>query len=461
MHVYLGIAPGVGKTTAMLHEARRQAAAGRDVVVGLVDTHGRSATDALLGDLEVVPPRVVRYRDTNFEELDVDAVAALEPDTVVVDELPHTCVPGSRHTKRWEDVVELLGAGIDVITALNVQHLDSLQAEVESLTGTVQRESVPDAVVASADRVDLVDASPDELRARILGARVLDADAAGTALERFFRADRLAGLRRLAIAWFFDHRLPDEGPLVPEPPQREARAAVVVALDGAPGSHDVLRRASELAVVAGADLLGVHVREPGDPSRPDPPRLAAERRVLAELGGHYHELAGMDVARTVLEFVAAESASHLVLGAPRRSAVQELLHGSVVRRAVRAAGPVEVVVVPPRGRRVRWEPVRRARYLRAPLPLARRVAAWTAAVGAPAAIVLSLVPLRSSLGLPGALLSSLVGVVGVALLGGVLPALLATAVAVGLSDFYFAPPIHSFRVARLVDVIALVVFALV
>jgi two-component system sensor histidine kinase KdpD len=462
----LGIAPGAGKTYTMLAEGNRLADTGADVVVGAIETHGRADTDAMLQELELIPLRQVSYRGTAFGELDVDALLARRPSVALVDELAHTCVPGDRHEKRWEDVAELLDAGIDVITSLNVQHLDSLEDAVETLTGVAQRETVPDAVVASADRVEFVDISPERLRARIGSAKVVAPDTADVALGGFFSEDRLARMRELAVNWLKEHDL-----LEAESPATLSSTAVsqaipervVVAMTGAPEGEHVLRRASQIATSVHAELIGVHVHEPGDPVKPEPAWLAGQRRSLGELGGRYVELAGIDVASTVLDFARAEDARQLVLGATRRSRAQELLHGSVINKAIRTAGPIEVHVIPARRPARQLEPMKRATRpsRRVALPAQRRLAAWMLALVAPVTIALGLIPLRSSLGLAGALLSSLVGVVGVALLGGISPALLATAVAFVLSDFYYTPPFHSLRVAHLVDLVGLITFAVV
>src|SRR5271167_811667 len=201
LRVYLGVAPGAGKTYAMMAEAKRLAERGVDVVVGMVETHERTDTEAMLASLEQIPLAHISHRGSIFDELDVDMVLARRPAVVLVDELAHTCVPGSRHEKRWEDVQELLTAGIDVITALNVQHVDSLNDAVEAVTGIAQHETVPDAVVAAADEIEFLDITPQQLRARIADTDVLRPGAAPRALTGFYTAERLAALRELATGW--------------------------------------------------------------------------------------------------------------------------------------------------------------------------------------------------------------------------------------------------------------------
>jgi two-component system, OmpR family, sensor histidine kinase KdpD len=467
LRVYLGVAPGAGKTYAMLAEGRRLADAGTDVVAGLAVTHGRGDTEAMLRALDRVPPREVSHRGATFSELDVDALLARRPAVVLVDELAHTCVPGSRHDKRWEDVEELLDAGIDVITSLNVQHLDSLNDAAEAVTGVGQRETVPDAVVASADRVEFVDISPERLRSRIARTDVLAPGAAEAALGGFFSADRLAALRQLALGWLDGRDLLEAASraalgqvVVPSAPAER----VVVALTGAPEGEHVLRRASQIAASVRAELIGVHVREPSGLVEAEPAWLASQRRLLNELGGRYIELGGIDVAAAVVDFAHAEGAHQLVLGATRRSHAEEILHGSVINKAIRGAGPVEVHVIPARRPPRHVEPAKLGGPpppRRVTLPGPRRAAAWVSAVVAPALITVGLVPLRSPLGLAGALLCTLVAVVGVALLGGIRPALLATGVGFLAADFLYTQPLYSFRVARLVDVAGLIAFVVV
>src|SRR3989440_4102808 len=235
LRVYLGAAPGVGKTFAMLNEGRRRHDRGTDVVVGFVETHGRARTIEQIGDLEIVPRKSIAYRGSEFEEMDVDAVLSRRPHVALVDELAHTNVPGSRNEKRWRDVEELLEAGIDVISTVNIQHLESLNDVVEKITGVPQRETVPDAVVRAADQVELVDMTPEALRRRMAHGNIYPPEKIDAALTNYFRSGNLAALRELALLWLADK--------VDEGLQRyradhhitgtwEARERVVVALTG-------------------------------------------------------------------------------------------------------------------------------------------------------------------------------------------------------------------------------------
>jgi len=458
LEIFLGVAPGAGKTYAMLEEGSRLAATGLTVVVGLVETHGRHDIDALRHGLPEISLRPVGYRDTVFEELDVDAIIDQHPDVALVDELAHRCVPGSRHEKRWEDVEELLDAGIDVVTSLNVQHLDSLSERVETITGVPQSETVPDAVVA-AGTVRFVDVTPDRLRTRLAGA-------SGTqALGSFFNPEHLVVLRRIGLRWMQDHGFPiDAAWPSPDDTSMGDKERVVVALTGGPESEHVLRRASQIALASGGALIGVYVRVPSDTVSAEPSWLSGQRRLLSELGGRYAETAGIDVATVVLELARSEHARHLVMGATRRTRWEEILHGSVINKAIRSAGQLEVHVIPPLEpptrdqQRYRWARDRGPTVL---LPGPRRATAWSLAAALPVLVTVALIPARSSLELAGVLLCNLLAVVTVALLGGFRPALLATVLAFAACDFFYAPPFYSLRVGRLVDLIALVTFLVV
>lgn len=454
--VFLGAAPGVGKTTAMLEEAATLADAGTDVVVAMVETHGRPGTEERLAGLERVPARHVAHRGTSFDELDVDAVLRRHPQAALVDELAHTNFPGSRHEKRWQDVEELLTAGIDVITNLNVSHLDSLNDTVETVTGIAHHETVPDRVVAAAERIDLVDASPEALRARLVEGEVLAAGDTTAALGGYFQAEQLSALRALAVGWLADH---GSGPAADRP--REGRQ-VVAALTGAPEGRHVVRRSAQLAAITGGQLIGVHVRQPSGLVESHPAWLEEQRRLLAELGGRYCEVAGVDVARAVLDVCHAEGAGHVVLAASRRTHRDELLHGSVTDRVLRSAGPVEVTVIsahhPPTGLA---RPARRGSTIRSrvPLPRRRRQVAWVLSVVAPLVLTAALLPVRSSVGVAGALFAALIAVVGVAAIGGIGPAAVAIVTGFLTADFFFTTPYYSLHVDELIDLVALVAFA--
>src|SRR5665213_1006413 len=283
LRIYLGPAPGVGKTYAMLDEGWRRRARGADVVVGLVVTHDRPNTIAQIRDLEIVPPQRIEYRGAVWEEIDVDAIIARRPQTVLVDELAHSNVPGSRNEKRWQDIEQLLAAGIEVISTVNVQHLESVNDVVNRITGVIQRETVPDAVVRRADQIELVDMSPEALQRRMAHGNIYAPEKVDAALGNYFRVGNLGALRELALLWVAD-RVEDSlqaymgqhgiaGPW-------ETRERVMVALTGAPGNDQVIRRAARMARRTQGDLLGVHVVSDDGLKREMSDLLARHRALL-------------------------------------------------------------------------------------------------------------------------------------------------------------------------------------
>src|SRR6266849_6104393 len=350
LRIYLGSAAGVGKTYAMLCEGHRRAERGTDVVIAYVEPHGRPHTAELVEGLEVVPRARLPYRDTTFEEMDLDAVLARKPQVALVDELAHTNVPGSRHAKRWEDVEELLRAGIDVISNVNIQHLESLNDVVQKITGVPQRETVPDAMVRAADQVELVDITPEALRRRMAHGNIYPPEKIDAALTNYFRGGNLAALRELALLWLADK--------VDEGLQRyrtehhiqgawEARERVVVALTGGPEGRALIRRAARIAARStGGDLLAVHVTKSDGLTGADPAALASQRRLVESVGGTYHQVVGDDISEALLTFARAENATQLVLGASRRSWLAAMLTGpGIGSRTIRGSGDIDVHIV--------------------------------------------------------------------------------------------------------------------
>jgi two-component system, OmpR family, sensor histidine kinase KdpD len=462
MRVYLGAAPGVGKTYAMLNEGWRGMHRGKDVVVGFVETHGRGNTAAQIRDLEVVPRKKISYRGREFEEMDVDAILARKPQLALVDEIAHTNVPGSRNEKRWQDVDELLDAGIDVVTTLNMQHLESVNDVVERITGIKQHETIPDAVVRAAEQVELVDMTPEAIRRRMAHGNIYPPERIDASLANYFRPGNLAALRELALLWVVDKvddSLQDymeahgiQGPW-------ETRERVVVALTGAPGGDALIRRAARMAMRAHAELFGVHVRSTDGLAGPPKQLLDEHRALLAELGGMYHEIVGDDIGKALIEFARAENATQIVLGASRRSRWVELTRGSVINRVIRASGPIDVHVISSEEPETE-APLTRPRGRRT-LLVRRQIAG--AIVGALLLPVLTVVmaSMRDDLDLPATLLLYLLAVVTIAAIGGVWPALGASVAAFLLANFYFIAPIHEFAIHEGKDLIALIVFLLV
>jgi two-component system sensor histidine kinase KdpD len=468
LRIYLGAAPGVGKTYAMLNEGRRRAQRGTDVVVAVVETHGREKTAEQLDGLEVVPRRHLEHRGVGFEELDLDAVLRRAPEVALVDELAHTNVPGSQNEKRWQDVHALLDAGIDVITTVNVQHLESLNDVVEQITGVVQRETVPDAVVRAADQIELVDMTPEALRRRMAHGNVYKADRIDAALGNYFRVGNLGALRELALLWVADS-VDDalegyrERHGITEP--WETRERVVVALTGAPGGDRLIRRAARIAQRAHGELLGVHVRNETGLVGPDDVALDEHKALLAHLGGSYRELAAPDVGVALAGFARSENATQVLLGASRRSRWQELVQGSVINRVVRLLGPgIDVHVISPdvdeEAGRVRSIPI--ASWYQRVAPVSARRQAWgwlLALVGLPLLTVL-LTGLRDELDLAADIPLYLLLVVLVALVGGLLPGLVAAVGASLLLNWFFTEPRHELTIAEPENLVALAAFLL-
>ena len=350
LRIYLGAAAGAGKTFDMLSEGHRRAERGADVVVAYVETHGRPHTAALLDGLEIIPRTRVSYRGTTFEEMDLDAVLARKPGIALVDEFAHTNVPGSRHAKRWEDVEELLAAGIDVISNVNIQHLESLNDVVQKITGVPQRETVPDAMVRAADQVELVDITPEALRRRMAHGNIYPPEKIDAALTNYFRTGNLTALRELALLWLADKV--DEG-LQRYRAQHgirgtwEARERVVVALTGGEEGETLIRRGARIAARStGGDLLAVHVTRSDGLTGADPAALAEQRRLTESLGGTYHQVIGDDIPEALLSFARAENATQLVLGASRRSWLSALFTGpGFGARTIRGSGDIDVHIV--------------------------------------------------------------------------------------------------------------------
>ena len=456
LRIYLGAAPGVGKTFAVLGEAHRRAARGTDVVVGLVETHGRQRTAEQLAGLEVLPRAQVSHRGVTLAELDVDGVLARRPDVVVIDELAHTNVPGSRNEKRWQDVEEVLAAGIGVLSTVNVQHLQSLTDVVEQITGITQQETVPDAVVRRADQIELVDMSPEALRRRMAHGNVYPAERVDAAMSNYFRVGNLTALRELALLWLADR--------VDEGLQRyksehdidhvwEARERVVVALTGGPEGETLVRRASRVARRTGnGALMAVHVLSSDGLTGASPGALRSQRALVESLGGTFHQVVGDDVARALLDFARSVDATQLVIGTSRRSRWARALRGGIGGEVIADSGEIDVHIV--------THSAAGSRGLRLPpltgsLTPRRRWSGFAlAAVGVPLVTALCLAA-APAVSLDAVLLAFLLLVLAVALAGGLYPALLAAVTGGVAENWFFAEPTGGLTVRSVDDVIAL------
>ncbi|MEU4243607.1 sensor histidine kinase KdpD [Actinoplanes sp. NPDC026619] len=465
LRIFLGAAPGVGKTYTMLEEAQRRAERGTDVVVGFVETHGRKHTQAMLADLEIVPRRTLAYRGAEFTEMDLGALLARRPELAVVDELAHTNVPGARHAKRWQDVQELLAAGIDVLTTVNVQHLESLNDVVAQITGVEQRETVPDAVVRAAEQVELVDMTPEALRRRMAHGNIYRPEKIDAALGNYFRTGNLTALRELALLWLADkvedqldkyradHKISTTW---------ETRERVVVALTGGPEGDTLIRRAARIAArtassgPGGADLMAVHVTRNDGLAGADPAVLARQRVLVESLGGTYHQVVGADVPRALLDFAGAVNATQIVLGASSRGKFAQLFSAGVGVTTTARSGTIDVHLVT----HERAAQGRRARRLPAALSRGRRIAGFVATLaGLPA--LTGLLHAGPSLSLTNDILLFLAAVVAVSLIGGLWPALLAAVAGSLLLNYFFTPPLGRFTIAEGDNLLALAIFVVV
>jgi two-component system sensor histidine kinase KdpD len=395
-------------------------------------------------------------------EMDVDALIARAPQVAFVDELAHTNAPGARNDKRWQDVEELLAAGIDVVSTVNVEHLESLADVAERITGVRRRETVPDEVVRRADQIELVDMSPESLRRRLAHGDVHPADRVDAALSDYFRLGNLTALRELALLWVADRvddalaRYRDEKGITET---WEARERIVVALTGGPEGDTLIRRAARIAARAGhGDLVAVHVAKAAGLADGSPEALARQRALIEGMGGSYHQVTGDDVPGALIEFAQAVNATQIVLGSSRRSRWQYVSGPGVGATVAGRSGDVDVHIVTHdyagKGRGL-------AAVGRTSLGRRRLVAGWLLALFAPPALTGLLSIRGAGLGLPTELLFFLALTVGVALVGGLWPAIVAAVAGFLLLNWFFTPPLHTLTVAELENAFALLVFVAV
>lgn len=442
LRIYLGAAPGVGKTFAMLGEAHRRLERGTDLVAAVVETHGRKKTAELLDGIEVIPPRHIEYRGSTFPELDVPAVLARRPQVVLVDELAHTNTPGSKNPKRWMDVEELLDAGISVISTVNVQHLESLNDVVAQITGIEQRETVPDEVVRGASQVELVDITPEALRRRLSHGNVYGAAKIDAALSNYFRRGNLTALRELALLWLADQV---DAALVKYRTENritatwEARERVVVAVTGGPESETLVRRASRIASKSSAELMIVHLVRGDGLAGVSAPQMGKVRDLANSVGATVHTVVGDDVPATLLDFARQNNATQLVIGTSRRSRWSRILNEGVGAAIVQESGPIDVHMVT-------HEETHRPRA-RQPSSARRRATSWLAALLVPIAIcALTVLSLDRYLNIAGESALFFVGVLVVALLGGIPPAALSAVLSGLLLNYFLTDPRRTLRV---------------
>ncbi len=454
LRIYLGAAPGVGKTYAMLGEAHRRLERGTDVVAAVVETHGRRKTAELLAGMETVAPRYLDYRGTRFAELDVDAVIKRHPQVVLVDELAHTNTPGSRNPKRWQDVDEILDAGIDVISTVNIQHLESLNDVVTQITGIEQQEKVPDEVVRAANQIELVDITPEALRRRLSHGNVYSSERIDAALSNYFRQGNLTALRELALLWLADQV---DAALATYRADKhitdtwEARERVVVAVTGGPESETLVRRAFRIASKSSAELMVVHVVHGDGLSGVSAPQMGKVRESANSLGATVHTVVGDDVPTALLDFAREMNATQLVIGTSRRSRWARIFDEGIGAAVVQQSGKIDVhMVTHGEARRdPSWSSLTSGQ---------RHTVSWLAALMVPSAVCALIVWLLDPyLGVGGESALFVIGVLVVALLGGVAPAVLSAVLSGLLLNYFLVEPRHTFTIAEPDSAITVVV----
>ncbi|MEU2060111.1 sensor histidine kinase KdpD [Streptomyces sp. NPDC013455] len=460
LRIYLGAAPGVGKTYAMLSEAHRRVERGTDCVVAVVEHHDRPRTEVMLHGLEQVPRRELRYRDAAFTEMDVDAVLRRAPAVALVDELAHTNVPGSRNAKRWQDVETLLAAGIDVVSTVNIQHLESLGDVVESITGVRQRETVPDEVVRRADQIELVDMEPEALRRRMAHGNIYQPDKVDAALSHYFRPGNLTALRELALLWVADrvdaylneyrseHRVSTIW---------GSRERIVVGLTGGPEGRTLIRRAARLAEKgAGGEVLAVYISRSDGLTSASPKELAVQRTLVEDLGGTFHHVVGDDIPAALLDFARGVNATQIVLGVSRRRSWQYVLGPGVGATVARDSGPDLDVHLITHGQvgKGRGLPVARG----ARLGRSRVAGGWLVGVLGPALFTWLLTSVVPDVGLANDMLLFLTLTVAAAMLGGLFPALASAVVGSLLLNWFFSAPVHTLTIADPENIVAIAIF---
>ncbi len=454
LKVFLGAAAGVGKTYAMLEAAREKRAEGVDVVAGWVETHGRSETEALLEGLEILVPRPLEYRGTTLKEFDLDAALTRHPTLILVDELAHTNAPGARHTKRWQDVMELLDAGIHVYTTLNVQHIESLNDVVTKITGVVVRETVPDSVLEQADEIELIDLPPDDLLQRLKEGKVYVPDQAKEAIANFFRKGNLIALRELALRrtadrvdaamreYMRDHAIPATWPVMER---------LMVCVSPSPHSSQVVRAAKRMATGLRADWIVAYVETPARARLPeaDRRRVTETLRLAEQLGAEVVTLSGPRISEEVLTYARARNVTKIILGKPTRPLWRRIMVGSIVDALVRGSGDIDIYVISREG--APPSPVTRTTRARGP--------DWPA-YGRATAVVLLCTALAWLMSpyfeLSNLIMVYLLGVIGVAARSGPGPSALASVLSVAAFDFFFVTPYFTFAVS---DAQYLVTFA--
>lgn len=443
LRIYLGAAPGVGKTYSMLAEAHRRMERGTDVVAAVVETHGRRRTANQLAGIEVIPPTHIEHHGTRYPEIDVAAALARRPQVVLVDELAHANTPGSRNAHRWQDVEEFLDAGITVISTVSVEHLESLTDVVSHITGAAQQERVPDEFVRSADQIELVDITPEALRRRLVHGNVYPPERVEAVLDGYFRPSNLTALRQLALLWLADQvdaALAKYRTDQSIPGTWQARERVVVGVTGGPESETLVRRASRVASRSGADLKVVHVIQGDGLTAISPQQKRTMRELAASLGATMHTVVGEDVAGSLLDFARTANATQLVLGTSRRSRWARMFDEGIGAQVVARSGNVDVHMVthPEAHSAMSWSGLSMGRP---------RFVAWLVALAIPAGICAMTMAVPSgALGIGAQSALFFTGVLLVALIGGIVPAAASAVLSGLLINYFLVHPVRSLTI---------------
>ena len=468
LKIFLGAAPGVGKTYAMLQAAQAKMNDGVDVVVGVVETHGRRETEALLKGFELVPRLRAEYKGRTLDEMDLDAVLARRPGLVLVDELAHTNAPGSRHAKRYSDIEELIEAGIDVYTTLNIQHVESLNDVVAKVTRIRIRETVPDRILDRADDIEVIDLSPEDLIHRLREGKVYVPEQAARAIKHFFSPGNLTALRELALrrtAQRVDEQMLNYMRMHAISGPWAAAERVLVCVNELPGGPELIRHAKRIADRLHAPWIAVFV-DTGRQERSDAgalDRVAETMRLAAKLGGKTITLPGSKIADEIIDYARANNITQIILGRSARSRWYELLHGSVVRDLLQKSGGISVHVIAseeaPEGVATAGNPSPQA------ISLARvpRVSAWGYSVSVLSTLgaLLTAMLIEHIVPVQNISLVFLMAVLASAIQGGLLPSLLTCCLSVLAYNFFFIPPLYTLTIADPANVIALVFFLIV